>query len=337
MTSANILALVLAGGQGVRLRPLTDNHAKPAISFGGSYRLVDFALSNLVNSGIDSIYLLTQYKPESLAWHVQDNWDLASVGRKGFVSVVQPRHERGEHYRGTADAVYKNLALIERHAPSMVAVFAADHVYRMDVRQMVEFHRECNADVTVAATQVPLALAPSFGIISTGDQGVIRDFQEKPEYPDAIPSNPECAYASMGNYLFDTGVLVEALEQALREGESDFGAHILPRLIRSHHVHAYDFAKNIVPGVRQHEEHAYWRDVGTLEAYAAAHHDIAGHAPRFNLHNLHWPTLPVRFSPPSLFGAGHPPLANGKCGQPRETGGARSLPGAWNTWQAGNA
>ncbi len=322
MASENILAMVLAGGQGSRLRPLTDNHAKPAISFGGSYRLVDFVLSNLVNSGIDSIYLLAQYRPESLIWHIQDNWDIASSGRKGFVSVVQPRHEQGEHYRGTADAVYKNLVLIERHAPSMVAVFASDQIYRMDVRQMVSFHHECNADATVVTTRVPIELASSFDIISTGDKGAILEFQEKPDYPDAIPSHPEYAYASMGNYLFNTEVLVESLEQALRENETDFGRHILPRLIHSHHVHAYDFAENIIPGVQTHEKSAYWRDVGTLEDYAAAHQDITGHAPRFNLHNLHWPILPARFSPPPLFGACHTHLAQPlpakvKCGSLR--------------------
>ena len=294
MASENVLAMVLAGGQGSRLRPLTDNHAKSAIPFGGNYCLVDFVLSNLVNSGINSIYLLAQYKPESLIFHIEDNWDFASAGRSGFVFVVQPRHDQGECYLGTADAVYKNLVLIERHAPSLVAVFASDHVYRMDVRQMVSFHRECNADATVAATRVPLALASSFGIISTGDKGVIRDFQEKPEFPEAIPSHPECAYASMGNYLFNTEVLMESLELAVREGETDFGMHILPRLIHNYNVHAYDFAENIVPGVQPHEEQAYWRDVGTLEAYIAAHQDIAGSAPRFNLHNLRWPILPVR-------------------------------------------
>ena len=346
MRTKSILAMVLAGGQGSRLRPLTDNHAKPAISFGGSYRLVDFVLSNLVNSGIDSIYLLAQHKPESLIWHIQDNWDFASAGRDGFVSVVQPRHEQGECYRGTADAVHKNLVLIERHAPSMVAVFAADHVYRMDVRQMVEFHHACNADVTVAATRVPLGAASSFGVISTGDKGEILDFQEKPDYPHAIPSQPECAYASMGNYLFDTDVLVASLEQALRDGETDFGGHILPRLIRSHHVYAYDFAENTVPGILPHEEQAYWRDVGTLDAYAAAHQDIAGHAPRFNLHNLHWPTLPVRFSPPPAFTANHSNAATEQHGRkhrlrPFEIGTVfspeRAVHPAWNFLPTGTA
>jgi len=299
MKSTKILAMVLAGGQGSRLRPLTDKHSKPAIPFGGSYRLVDFVLSNMVNSGINSIYLLAQYKPESLIWHIHDNWNLLSAGLNGFISVIQPKQDEGEYYRGTADAVYKNLILIERNAPSIVAVFASDHVYRMDVRQMVHFHYECNADATVAATRVPISLASSFGIISTGKNGEILDFKEKPEYPDAIPTHPESAYASMGNYLFNTEILIECLEHAFLQDETDFGKHILPRLIHSHNVYAYDFAENYVPGIQPYEEQAYWRDVGTLEAYVAAHQDIAGDSPRFNLQNPHWPLLPMRFSPPA--------------------------------------
>lgn len=288
-----IMAMVLAGGQGTRLRPLTINHSKPALPFGGSFRIVDFVLSNLVNSGIDSIYLLAQYKPESLIEHIQANWKLSPNDKERFVKVVLPRQEQGGYFRGTADAVCQNLALIERQAPDLVAVFAADHVYRMDVRQMVQFHSQCDADVTVAATQVPIELASSFGVIAAGHNGEIWDFQEKPEAPIAIPSSPERAYASMGNYLFNTDVLVEVLEQGLRRGETDFGSHILPRLIHTHHVHAYDFSSNSVPGIQPHEEQAYWRDVGTLDAYESAHHDTIGSMPRFNLHNPHWPLLPA--------------------------------------------
>ncbi len=287
-----ILAIVLAGGEGTRLRPLTLTHAKPALPFGGSFRIVDFVLSNLVNSGIESIYLLAQYKPESLVKHIDANWKLAHNSRERFVRVVLPQQEHGG-FRGTADAVHQNLDLIKQHAPDMVAVFAADHVYRMDVRQMVQFHSDCDADVTIAATQVPIKQASSFGVIAAGHNGEIWDFQEKPEAPIAIPSCPERAYASMGNYLFNTDVLVEALEHAVRNGETDFGGHILPRLIRSHQVHAYDFSKNSVPGIQSHEEQGYWRDVGTLDAYLSAHDDVAGNAPRFNLHNPHWPMLPA--------------------------------------------
>ncbi len=292
MRSEKILAIVLAGGEGSRLRPLTLNQAKPAIPFGGSFRLVDFVLSNLVNSGINSIYLLAQYKPKSLIEHVHANWAFGSNDPERFVSVVLPRYEQGESYVGTADAVHKNIDLIERHNPDLVAVFAADHVYRMDVRQMVRFHRECGADVTIAATPVPIESASSFGIISAGEKGEIGNFQEKPEVPCAIPSDPKRAYASMGNYLFDTDVLVEGLEYAIRHGETDFGKHVLPRLIHTHQVHAYDFSDNRVPGMQPYEELAYWRDVGTLDAYAAAQQDILGSMPRFNLHNTNWPILP---------------------------------------------
>ncbi len=288
-TAGRILAFVLAGGEGTRLRPLTKTQAKPALPFGNDFRLVDFALSNLVNSGIDSIYLLAQYKPESLIAHIRSEWDLGNGDRERFVRTALPQHVNGGRFLGTADAIYQNLALIERHAPSMVAVFAADHVYRMDVRQMAHFHRACDADVTVAATQVPVTQASSFGVITTGYQGEIRDFQEKPDSPATIPSNPDYSYASMGNYLFETNVLVEALEQAARCGETDFGNHILPRLIHSHRVHAYDFSSNHIPGALPHEEPAYWRDVGTLDAYMDAHLDIAGKTPRFNLRNPHWP------------------------------------------------
>ncbi len=294
MRSERILAVVLAGGEGSRLRPLTLNQAKPAIPFGGSFRLVDFVLSNLVNSGINSIYLLAQYKPKTLIEHVHANWAFGSNDPERFVSVVLPSYEQGEAYLGTADAVHKNLELIERHDPDLVAVFAADHVYRMDVRQMVRFHRTCGADVTVAATQVPTERASSFGVIAAGSNGEIWNFEEKPEHPISIPGDPEHAYVSMGNYLFDTGVLMESLEHAARSGETDFGKHILPRLIQTHQVHAYDFCDNCVPGTEPYEERAYWRDVGTLDAYAAAQQDILGSMPRFNLHNQQWPILPQR-------------------------------------------
>lgn len=298
-----ILAIVLAGGEGERLRPLTIAHAKPALPFGGTFRLVDFVLGNLVNSGIESIYLLAQYKPESLIDHINANWKFAPNDPQRFISVVLPQYEQGGHFRGTADAVYQNLALIERHAPDLVAVFAADHVYRMDVRQMVEHHSKCDADVTIAATQVPIEQASSFGIISAGHNGEIWDFQEKPEAPLAVPFNPACAYASMGNYLFNTRVLVDELERAERCGETDFGRHLFPRLIHDYRVHAYDFSGNIIPGGLAHEEPAYWRDVGTLKAYIDAHQDITGDAPLFNLQNPHWPFQPVAVSQqPALAG-----------------------------------
>lgn len=296
MGTENILAMVLAGGKDTRLFPLPQNLAKPAVLFGGSYRLVDFALSNLVNSGISSIYLLAQHKPESLMSHIQDNWDLFSAGMDGFVRVVQPGD--GGDYLGTADAVRKNLVLIERHAPSMVMVLAADHIFRLDMRQMVDFHRARNADATVLATTMPIESASAFCNISVCDDGEIISCRQGAEYPGAMPCLPGIAQVSTGNYLFNTEVLVEALENSLSRVEVDFGRDILPGLVRSHNVYAYDLGSNHVPGLVPGEVRVYWREVGTLEDYAAAHRDIAGKTPRFNLQNLCWPILPARFSPP---------------------------------------
>lgn len=291
MPDPKILAIVLAGGQGTRLHPLTRRHAKPSVVFD-RYRLVDFALSNLVNSGIESIYLLAQYKPESLIEHVYTNWTFAPNEDGRFVSVVVPQHEEGEFFYGTADAVRQNLELIERHEPDLVAVFASDQVCRMDVRQMMAYHHERNADVTVAATQMPLEQAIAFGVIVADEQGRIRDFQEKPEHPFPLPAHPGRACVSMGNYLFNADVLMEGLERLLHPGETDFGKHLLPRLAASHRVYAYDFSGNRVPGTKPHEDSAYWRDIGTLEAYVDALLDVNGNKPRISLNNPYWPVLP---------------------------------------------
>jgi len=285
-----IVALVLAGGEGSRLHPLTAEHAKPALPFANGYRIVDFVLSNLINSGITSIYVLAQYKPQSLIEHIRSTWAPALRGTDRFVSVVLPGADsaRGP-FLGTADAVHKNLHLCARHAPDLVAVFAADHVYRMDVGQMVEAHVQSKADISVAAAPVPIAWASHFGIIATHADGRIREFQEKPERPAPIPGRPGHAYASMGNYVFDPAVLAALLGQAAGCGETDFGRHILPRATATHRVFAYDFAGNRVPGALQHEEPNYWRDVGTIDAYRAAQRDASGRRPKFSLANKHWP------------------------------------------------
>ena len=304
MPDRKIVAIVLAGGQGTRLRPLTLRHAKPSVAFD-RYRLVDFALSNLVNSGIESIYLLAQYKPESLIEHVYANWMFAPNEEERFVSVVVPQHEKGEFFHGTADAVRQNLELIERHAPDLVAVFASDQIYRMDVRQMVAYHHERDAEVTVAATRMPLEQAIAFGVIVADAEGRIRDFQEKPEHPAPLRSHPGLAYVSMGNYLFNTEVLVEGLECLLRPGETDFGKHLLPRLAANHRLYAYDFSGNRVPGTKLHEEGSYWRDIGTLEAYVDALLDVNGNRPRIRLDNPYWPVLPRLAMQQPLFDAKH--------------------------------
>lgn len=289
MDPTKVLALVLAGGNGTRLYPLTAEDAKPALPFAAGYRIIDFVLSNLVNSGICSIYVLAQYKPRSLIEHIRTAWEPWQEGKR-FIKVVLPE-TNGEagSFKGTSDAVYQNLPLIERHRPDLVAVFAADHLYRMDVRQMVSFHRHNDAEVSVAAVPVPIKDAPQFGIIVTARDGRIEEFHEKPERPAPIPGDPSRAYASMGNYVFNPPMLVALLEEASRRGHTDFGRHILPRLAGSGGAWAYDFAGNQVPGIQPYEERGYWRDVGTLEAYLAAQRDVLDPLPRFRLQNPQWP------------------------------------------------
>jgi glucose-1-phosphate adenylyltransferase len=285
----NIVALVLAGGEGSRLYPLTADQAKPALPFANGYRIVDFVLSNLVNSKISTIYVLAQYKPESLMRHIGVAW-APWFADEGTIKVLLPRSNTFDsQFKGTADAVYQYLDLLQAHSPDVVAIFAADHVYRMDVRQMVDFHRSREADVTVSAVAVPLDKASSFGIVTAQSGGRVREFREKPQRAAPIPHNPACAYASMGNYLFDPRVLEMALHEARGRGDTDFGRDVLPRLCATARVYAYDFSQNQVPGVQEFEERAYWRDVGTLTALAAAQQDAMGQRPRFSLWNRRWP------------------------------------------------
>jgi len=285
-----ILAMVLAGGNGTRLHPLTAEHAKPALPLAAGYRIIDFVLSNLVNSGISPIYVLVQYKPQSLIEHIRTAWATWSRGVEPAIAVVLPETDGvSAGFRGTADAIHQNLHLIERHKPDLVAVFAADHVYRMDVRQMARFHQERGAEVSIAAVRVPLAQASAFGVMAVGPAGELHEFLEKPERPAPIPTDPLRAYASMGNYLFTPRVLVELLEEAARRGDTDFGRHVMPLLPRRRRAWAYDFASNTVPGVPPYEERGYWRDIGTLEAYRAAQRDVLGPLPCFSLVNAEWP------------------------------------------------
>jgi glucose-1-phosphate adenylyltransferase len=299
MNKANILAFIMAGGEGSRLQPLTAERSKPSVPFGARYRIVDFALSNLINSGIYSIYLLVQYKSQSLIEHVRKAWVLPPILPGHFVTVVPPQMRTGSGwFQGTADAVFQNLNLIRQHAPDLVLVFGADHIYRMDVRQMVKFHLSREAYATVAALPVPVSQASAFGIIDADEHGHIRGFLEKPEHPPAISDRPGQAYASMGNYLFDAKLLEQALSEANARGEADFGKHILPRLIDTGRLFAYDFASNRVPGVKDYEEPAYWRDVGTLDAYFEAHMDVLGLEPRFDVFNARWPIFSSNYQGP---------------------------------------
>ncbi len=300
MTKPRILAIVMAGGEGSRLYPLTAERSKPSVPFGARYRIVDFVLSNLMNSGIHAIYLLVQYKSQSLIEHVRKAWVLPPILPEHFITVVPPQMRRGQQwFQGTADAVYQNLNLIRQFKPDLVAVFGADHIYRMDVRQMVQFHLEREALCTVAALPVPRAQASAFGVIDADAHGRIRGFLEKPEDPPPMANDPTHAFASMGNYLFDAEVLMQALSAAHERGEHDFGSHVLPRLVASGRLYAYDFSLNRVPGVRDYEEKNYWRDVGTLDAYYAAHMDVLGLKPRFDVFNAQWPIFSSNYQGPA--------------------------------------
>ncbi len=297
--AVNIMAFVMAGGEGKRLRPLTEKRSKPAVPFGGRYRLVDFVLSNLVNSGVRAIYLLVQYKSQSLIEHIRKSWTISPLLPDQFVTVVPPQMQDGSSwFMGTADAVYKNLNLLKEQRPDIVAVFGADHIYRMDIRQMAWFHQQKQADVSIAAIPVPLSQATHFGIIQTNADGRVNCFQEKPNHPCAMPSNDKKAFASMGNYLFNADVLIDVLETMHQQGKTDFGRHVLPQLLESHRLYAYDFSSNEVPGIKTYEEPSYWRDVGSLDSYFQAHQDMLGLEPQFDTFNPHWPLFSSNYQGP---------------------------------------
>ncbi len=299
MQNERIIAFVMAGGQGARLQPLTTGRSKPSVPFGSRYRIVDFVLSNLVNSQIQTIYLLVQYKSQSLIEHVRKAWTISPLLQSQFVTVVPPQMMSGEHwFQGTADAINQNINLIEEHRPNLVAVFGADHIYRMDIRQMVEFHKTSRADVTIAALPVPLRDAASFGVIAADAEGRIQAFEEKPANPTPLPSDPTQAFASMGNYIFNADVLIKALKETQEAGETDFGQHVLPRLLRTHRLFAYDFATNAVPGVQPYETPVYWRDLGTIDAYFEAHRDVLGAEPAFDMFNPDWPIFSSGYQGP---------------------------------------
>lgn len=292
-TPQRVLAMIMAGGKGERLMPLTELRSKPAVPFAGTYRIVDFVLSNFLNSGVLAMYVLVQYRSQSLIEHLRRAWRTGGPNRQTFITVVPPQMKgRGKWYEGTADAVYQNLNIIYDFAPNLVAVFGADHIYRMDIRQMIQFHLDHRADVTVTALPVPLQAARGFGIIEANAEQVVVGFEEKPKQPKSVPGNPKMAYSSMGNYIFNVDTLMRTLEQDAKEpGTHDFGRDILPALVKTHRVLAYNFHDNVVPGVHPYEEWGYWRDVGTLEAYWEANMDILGERPIFDLRNVNWPIM----------------------------------------------
>lgn len=300
-----VLGVVLAGGRGERLFPLTQDRAKPAVPFGGRYRIIDFVLSNFVNSGILSIYVLTQFKAQSLLEHLDRGWRSTDFLGEHFVTAVPAQMRMGHAwYQGTADSVHQNLYLIERHNPKIVAIFGADHIYRMNIRQMIDEHQRQNADATVAALPVKITEANQFGVIEVDADWRIIGFDEKPSQPKAIPGEPDYALVSMGNYLFNTDSLVPALVSDAKNSESahDFGRNLLPNLIRDKNVYAYDFRRNRVPVPFKGEEASYWRDLGTIEAYYEASMDLCSVDPSFNLYNRSWPLRTVAYGdPPAKF------------------------------------
>lgn len=299
----SVLAMVMAGGRGQRLQPLTNDRAKPAVPFGGNYRIIDFALSNFVNSGIYSIYVLTQFKSQSLVEHLQAGWGFGSMLKDHFVLSAPAQMQTGDTwYSGTADAIYQNLNLIRESRPHLVCIFGGDHIYRMDVSQMIAFHEHHMADCTVAAVTVPIAQASSFGVIEVDEDWRIIGFEEKPKDPKPVPGNPELALCSMGNYVFTGRVLMNVLEDDARNTTSthDFGKDVIPGRMRDYRFYCYDFAQNRIPG--QPAPNTYWRDVGTIESYYDASMDLRKVVPEFNLYNRHWPIRTARFDdPPAKF------------------------------------
>ena len=299
-----VLGMILAGGEGSRLYPLTQQRAKPAVPFGGKYRLIDFALSNFINSRIFSIYVLTQFKSQSLTEHLQESWRFSSILRDHFILPVPAQQRTGDSwYRGTADAIYQNINLIEDSDFDIIAIFGADHIYRMDLQQMIDFHVRKRADVTISALPVPLKNASSLGVIQVQEKQRVTGFKEKPKRPKPIPGRPNEAFASMGNYLFNKAVLIELLYEDAADVESshDFGKDILPRIFNKSRVFAYDFRRNHISGLTK-KEIGYWRDVGTIKAFWEANMDLRNVKPEFNLYNKKWPIKTANYgTPPAKF------------------------------------
>ncbi len=285
----NVLAIILAGGEGKRLYPLTLDRVKSAVPFGGAYRIIDFVLSNFVNSGYYRIKVLTQYKSHSLNTHLSRGWRLSPLLDQ-YVDPVPAQMRRGPHwFQGTGDAVYQNLNLILDENPDLVCVFSGDHIFKMNIRQMVDEHVETGMPVSVAAIPVPLEEASSFGVIRVDDRWRAESFLEKPECPDPMPGHSDLSLASMGNYIFDAKFLIDVLTRDAGDDDSshDFGKNILPSLAKQRSVHVYDFSRNTIPGMTEVEE-GYWRDIGQIDSYWQANMDLVAVSPAFNLYNPHW-------------------------------------------------
>ena len=306
-TKKKTVGMVLAGGRGTRLHPLTWKRTKPAVPFASKYRIIDFALNNMINSEIYGMYILTQFKGQSLTEHVQRNWRFGSFLDGYFITLAPAQmylyEELGaEWYRGTADAIYQNIHLINNNDADLVAIFSGDHIYKMDVSHMIDAHLENDADVTIAAYPTTVEEGQRFGILQVDKNFEITEFQEKPDNPKEIPGRPGYCLASMGNYIFSTKALVELLNRdaADEDSEHDFGKNILPMALNDYKLMAYDFAQNPLPG--QTTPNTYWRDVGTLDSYWEASMDLVEVTPEFDLYNEAWPLrTSSEFSPPAKF------------------------------------
>jgi glucose-1-phosphate adenylyltransferase len=294
-----VLAMLMAGGKGQRLEPLTRHRAKPAVPFGGVFRIIDFTLSNCINSDIRRINVLVQYKSLSLSRHLREGWSFLTSELNEYVDTIPPQQRVGEHwYLGTADAIYQNLYSIEKDNPEYVLILSGDHIYKMDYRHLMAFHAERNADMTVAAVEVPKEQSNQFGILEVDDGHRIIGFQEKPTDPRTLPHHPSMCFASMGVYVFRTDFMVRALEEDAADTQSshDFGRDILPRLISRARVFAFGFIDE------NKKESKYWRDVGTVDAFWAANMDLISVHPVFNLYDQGWPirTAPQILPPPKF-------------------------------------
>lgn len=335
-----IIGLILAGGKGTRLSPLTKERAKPAVPFAGKYRIVDFVLSNFINSGIFSVYVLIQFRSQSLLQHLRDGWQFDGMLNEHFIIPVpaQMRTPGENWYRGTADAVWQNANLIEQSRPDLVVLFGADHIYLMDIRQMIEFHASKGAGVTIAAIPVDKKFAKDFGVLEVDGEGRIKGFVEKDPNAPTMPGDPNRVLASMGNYIFNRDLLLDMVNRDAANAESshDFGKDILPALIGKVDMYAYDFQTNRVSGDTT-KRAPYWRDVGTLDAYYEASMDMRSIDPPLNLYNRQWPVRTAGYSdPPAKFafdeegrrGEAHDSILSGGCilsgGQVK-----RSILGRW--------
>ncbi|QWV92625.1 glucose-1-phosphate adenylyltransferase [Geomonas oryzisoli] len=288
----NTIAMVLAGGKGERLSPLTIRRAKPSVMFGGKYKIIDFVLSNLFNSGIKKVYILTQYRAYSLNKHIRESWGKWTGLGEFFVAISpETSSENEDWFKGTADAILQYLRFVESSDADYVAIFGGDHIYKMDVSQMIDYHRRNRADLTVAALEVPVQEASRFGVFSVDDDYKITAFTEKPKNPESIPGRDTC-FASMGNYIFSTKKLIEVLQEGKKRYEDlDFGKHVIPMMLENRDkVFAYNFNDNIIPGMKA-EEKGYWKDVGTIESYYEANMDLIHVSPQLNLYNYKWPIL----------------------------------------------